>query len=109
MGAGVLENPLLIFRHQSPSAPRKGFKADFCGKFVRMFSICLPMRTRRGVSQTTFPSGMRDGSRKPESLKGRLEKRIARKRGDVFLVDGDVVTVTTDQTVPPDLMAPGLE
>ena len=52
---------------------------------------------------------MRDGSRKPESLKGRLEKRIARKRGDVFLVDGDVVTVTTDQTVPPDLMAPGLE
>ena len=54
-------------------------------------------------------SGMRDVSRKPESLKGRLEKRIARKRGDVFLVDGDVVAVTTDQTVPPDLMAPALE
>ena len=54
-------------------------------------------------------SDMRDGSRKPESLKGRLVKRIARKRGDVFPVDGDGVTVTTGQTVPPDLMAPALE
>jgi hypothetical protein len=54
-------------------------------------------------------SGMRDGSRKPESLKGRLEKRIAHKRSDVFPVDGDVVAITTGQTVPPDLMAPALE
>jgi hypothetical protein len=30
-------------------------------------------------------SGMRSPSRKPESLKERLEQRIARKRGDVFL------------------------
>ena len=30
---------------------------------------------------------------------------LARQR----VVDGDVVTVTTDQTVPPDLMAPALE
>jgi hypothetical protein len=48
-------------------------------------------------------------SRKLESLKGPLEKRIAPKRGGMFLVDGDVVAVTTDQTVPPDLMAPALE
>src|ERR1700686_4503807 len=30
-------------------------------------------------------SGMRNGANKPESLEERLEKRIARKRGDVFL------------------------
>ncbi len=30
-------------------------------------------------------SGMRSGANKPESLEQRLEKRIARKRGDVFL------------------------
>jgi hypothetical protein len=30
-------------------------------------------------------SGMRSGIGKPESLEERLEKRIARKRGDVFL------------------------
>lgn len=30
-------------------------------------------------------SGMRSGGVKPESLEERLEKRIARKRGDVFL------------------------
>jgi hypothetical protein len=52
---------------------------------------------------------MREVSRTPGSLKGRLERRIARKRGDVFLVDGGVVALTTDQTAPPDLMAPALE
>ena len=30
-------------------------------------------------------SGMRNAGQKPESLEERLEKRIARKRGDVFL------------------------
>lgn len=30
-------------------------------------------------------SGMKNASRTPESLRERLEKRIARKRGDVFL------------------------
>jgi hypothetical protein len=54
-------------------------------------------------------SAMKDISRTPESLKGRLKRRIARKRGDVFLVAGDVVAVTTDQTAPPDLMAPAWE
>jgi hypothetical protein len=45
-------------------------------------------------------SGMRDVSRKAESLRGRLEKRIAHKRGEAFLVDVDVVSVKTDQKVP---------
>jgi hypothetical protein len=52
---------------------------------------------------------MRDVSRTPKSLKMRQEKHIARKRDDVFPVDGDVVAVTTDQTAPPDLMALALE
>ena len=52
---------------------------------------------------------MRDVSRTPESLKRRQERHIARKPGDVFLVDGDVVAVTTDQTAPPDLMALALK
>ncbi len=52
---------------------------------------------------------MRDVSRTPESLKGRLERRTPRKRGDVSLVGGGVVAVTTDQTARPDSMAPALE
>ncbi len=32
---------------------------------------------------------MRDLSNTPKSLKGRLERRIPRQRGDVFPVDGD--------------------
>lgn len=52
---------------------------------------------------------IRDLSRTPESLKGRLERHITRKPGDVFLVDSDVVAVTTNQTAPPNLMAPALK
>jgi hypothetical protein len=41
------------FPSSSRPVPRKGskaFLAEFCGNLVGLFSVCPPMRTRRGVS-----------------------------------------------------------